>query len=51
MRKFGWTVIETLDFVRSKRSIVCPNQGFMRHLFNYQLSFKNKDHNFKIAKD
>ena len=29
-----------LDYVRSKRSIVCPNEGFQRELKRYELTLK-----------
>ncbi len=42
MRKFGLTVSQALDQVKSRRSIVCPNTGFMRHLHNLQLQLRSR---------
>lgn len=36
MKEFGWSLEEALTFVKQRRSITRPNQGFMRQLAEYQ---------------
>ena len=40
MRGEGMAFKQGLDYVRSKRSIVCPNDGFQRELKRYELTVK-----------
>jgi len=43
--KFKWSLEESLSYVRNKRHIINPNEGFMRQLKNIETSLKN--HNIK----
>lgn len=36
MKKFGWSMMETLEYVKGKRSIVNPNPGFQKQLIIYE---------------
>ena len=36
MKKKKWTVDEAYRFVKKRRSVICPNSGFVRQLRNYQ---------------
>ena len=36
MKKMGWDLRKALSYVKSKRSIIAPNYGFIRHLENYE---------------
>ncbi|KAL2100507.1 hypothetical protein ACEWY4_004901 [Coilia grayii] len=36
MKEYGWTLEKALNFVKQKRSIACPNSGFMRQLAEYE---------------
>ncbi|XP_063721544.1 protein phosphatase Slingshot homolog 3-like isoform X3 [Symsagittifera roscoffensis] len=35
MKTKGWTDIEALEFVKTKRPVICPNQGFLGQLHIY----------------
>jgi hypothetical protein len=41
MRAEKMTFKQALDYVRAKRSIICPNDGFQTELKRYELSLKN----------
>jgi hypothetical protein len=32
---------QALDYVRAKRTIVCPNDGFQKELKRFEISLKN----------
>ena len=36
MKKFGWTYVKAYGFVRGKRPVISPNNGFIRQLRNYE---------------
>ena len=36
MKEYGWSLEETLKFVRTKRAVVRPNKTFMRQLTTYE---------------
>ncbi|KAG5272535.1 hypothetical protein AALO_G00166600 [Alosa alosa] len=36
MKEYGWSLEKALNFVKQKRSIACPNSGFMRQLAEYE---------------
>lgn len=36
MKEYGWSLDETLKYVRTKRAVVRPNKGFMRQLTTYE---------------
>ncbi|XP_028314124.1 protein phosphatase Slingshot homolog 1 isoform X2 [Gouania willdenowi] len=36
MKEYGWSLEKALDFVKEKRSVTRPNQGFMRQLAEYE---------------
>ena len=36
MKEYGWSLEETLKFVRTKRAVVRPNKAFMRQLTTYE---------------
>lgn len=40
MRAEGMTFKQAIDFVRSKRSIIYPNDGFQKELKRYELTLK-----------
>jgi protein-tyrosine phosphatase len=42
MKRFGWTLNESLEFVTEKRSIVKPNSGFIEHLKLYEQQLANE---------
>ena len=29
MKKFGWSVEKAVEYVKTRRSIICPNEGFI----------------------
>ena len=36
MKKNKWDLKKTIAFVKSKRSIISPNYGFLKHLENFE---------------
>jgi len=40
MRAEGMTFKQAIDYVRSKRSIICPNEGFQKELKRYEITVK-----------
>lgn len=40
MRAQGMTFQQAMDYVRSKRSIICPNEGFQKELKRYEITVK-----------
>ncbi|MFT7817833.1 protein phosphatase Slingshot1-like [Arapaima gigas] len=36
MKEYGWSLEKAYNFVKQKRSIACPNAGFMRQLAEYE---------------
>lgn len=51
MKEKGFEFWNALNFVRSRRSIICPNMGFMRQLQEYEKTLPKKNiEETKIAK-
>ena len=42
MKEKGFEFWNALNFVRSRRSIICPNMGFMRQLQEYEKALPKK---------
>jgi hypothetical protein len=42
MRKEGMSFKQALDYVRNKRSIICPNYGFQNELKRFELTLKKQ---------
>lgn len=40
MRSEGMSFKQAMDYVRSKRAIICPNYGFQNELKRYELALK-----------
>lgn len=40
MKKCNWSFRETLEYVRKKRCVVNPNQGFAKQLKRYETKLK-----------
>jgi len=36
MKEYGWSLDYTLELVKSKRPVICPNDGFMQQLHTYE---------------
>lgn len=36
MKEYGWSLEKALNLVKQKRTIACPNSGFMRQLAEYE---------------
>jgi len=49
MKKYGWNLDHTLGFVKGKRGVVNPNQGFRRQLLVYEgiLEASRQRHTFR----
>ncbi len=51
MKERGFEFWNALNFVRSRRSIICPNMGFMRQLQEYEKTLPKKNvEETKLAK-
>lgn len=40
MKKYSWTLSKTTTFVKSRRSVICPNFGFTRQLQEWEKMLK-----------
>ena len=40
IRKYGWDFHHSLEYIKEKRKICCPNEGFQRQLKEYQVKYK-----------
>ena len=47
MRKNGWNFKRAIEFVRSKRSVICPNLGFEMQLKEYERSSTRRSNSTK----
>lgn len=42
MEKHGWTAIQALEYIRSKRPQIHPNPGFQKHLLAHEILLKDE---------
>ena len=40
IRKFGWDFEHSLAYIKEKRKIVCPNDGFRKQLKEYEVKYR-----------
>ena len=43
VKYFGFNVNSALRYLKNKRTQICPNEGFLTQLYNYEKLFKTKD--------
>lgn len=46
MKTYGWNLDRALSYVKSKRSIINPNKGFLQQLKNYDVELQKKERFF-----
>ena len=43
MKKYSWSLAKTTSFVKSRRSVICPNFGFARQLQEWEKQLKVRE--------